>query len=308
MKQIARYAIVLVVLFGIVLLAKNKIAGASGPQAPANQATTATLRGFVWNDTDRDGVQDVGEAGLPNVTIDLYDSARAPVNTVITDATGRYQFENLAPGQYYVSVVPPAGYAISLKDQGQNDASDSDADPATGEFVLAELAAGENTLQWDAGLYTTRQPARPEPGTVRPPPAEVTVCENGIASVGGVSILDVDNLAPGYCLAAFLRSNAFAVGRIPDGAGTVLAPITFLRVFYNSTFVYEVPAADGSVQVCYALTGMPTQVAIYFYDFYGPRFEGGNGQPAWEPLPTTVEGNVACAAAQTSGAYALIGR
>jgi hypothetical protein len=204
--------------------------------------------------------------------------------------------------------VPPVGYAISLKDQGQDDAADSDADPTTGEFVLAELVAGENTLQWDAGLYTTRQPARPEPGTVRPPPAEVTVCEEGIASVGGVSILNVDNLAPGYCLAAFLRSNAFAVGRIPDGAGTVLAPITFLRVFYNSTFVYEVPAADGSVQVCYSLTGTPTQVAIYFYDFYGSRFEGGNGQPAWEPLPTTVEGNVACATAQTSGAYALIGR
>jgi hypothetical protein len=50
------------------------------------------------------------------------------------------------------------------------------------------------------------------------------------------------------------------------------------------------------------------QAQIYFFNFYGPRFGMRTGQPSWEPLATTVTDSVACAAAQTSGAYALIGK
>jgi hypothetical protein len=149
-------------------------------------------------------------------------------------------------------------------------------------------------------------PAKPDPGSVKPPPAELTLCEDGFKSVGGVSTLEVTNLAPGYCLVAFLRNHAFAIGRIPDGAGKVLAHITFLRVFYHGKLVYELPVEDGQVEICYAVPpGKEAQ--IYFLDFYGPRFGERTGQPSWEPLETTVDGGMACAAAQTSGSYALIG-
>lgn len=146
----------------------------------------------------------------------------------------------------------------------------------------------------------------PKPGTVKPPPAELTICGEGIYSVGGVSTLEVTDLAPGYCLEAFLRNHAFALGRIPDGSGKVLAQITFLRVFYHSTLVSELPTEDGKVQICYAVP--PGKNAkIYFFNFYGARFGERTGQPAWELLETTVENNIACAAAQTTGAYGLIG-
>lgn len=307
MNQKFRFVIVFLLLLSILFLARNNLAGAVREMSPDNQAALSKLSGFVWEDADQDGVQDVREPGLPNVAVDLYDNTKTLVNTTITDARGRYQFEGLQPGDYYVHFLPPSGFVISPKDQGQNESKDSDADSITGETVPVNLKPGENTSTWDAGLYLSGTPPQPGPGTVKPPPPEVTVCDDGTASVGGVSTLHVNSLAPGYCLAASSRNNGIAVGRIPDGAGTVLANITFLRVFYNGSFVYQLPSANGQVQICYAIPATATQFQIYFFDFYGPRTGGGSGQPSWQPLETTVTDEV-CASAQTSGAYALIGK
>ncbi len=307
MKQLIRYAIVFLVLAGILMLARDPAAGATGPQSSSNQTGMATVKGYIWNDADRDGVQDAGKNGLRNVNVRLYDRNRRLVKTTRTDANGRYEFLDITPGDYYVDIMTPTGYAISPRDQGQDEAVDSDTDPASGETVPVTLVAGENLQRWDTGLSQIALPAQQDPGTVRPPPPDVTICQDGIASVGGVSTLEVNDLAPGYCLAAFLRNRGFALGRIPDGAGRVLANITFLRVFLNSAFVYEVPEGDGQVQVCYAVPA-GREAQIYFFDFYGPQFGERTGQPEWEPLDTTVENGVACAAAQTSGAYALIGQ
>ena len=186
-------------------------------------------------------------------------------------------------------------------------------------FVGTIAILARNNVAWAGSAAESRQAvssqqgapadfAKKDPGgSVKPPPGETTICEDDIKSVGGVATLDVKNLAPGYCLVAFLRNHAFAVGHIPDGAGKVLAHITFLRVFYHGKLVYELPTEDGQVQICYAIPPGKT-AQIYFFDFYGPRFGERTGQPSWEPLDTTVDGGMACAAAQMTGAYALIGK
>jgi hypothetical protein len=307
MHRYFRWTIAILLISGIAFLATHRIAWADNQARQAGQSALAKLSGFVWNDRDRDGLQDVGEAGIANVKVNLYDQAKKLVNTVFTDAKGHYQFDGLAPADYFVDFVPPTGFVFSPENQGQDDALDSDADPITGETVPVQLVAGDNTLKWDVGLYRSAPVAPDKPGTVKPPPAEVTICEDGIDSVGGVSTLEVNSLAPGYCLAAFLRNHGFALGRIPDGAGKVLANITFLRVFYHGALVYELPTADGNVQICYAVPA-GKQAQIYFFDFYGPRFGQNHGQPEWQPLETTVDNGVACATAQKSGAYALIGQ
>ena len=139
---------------------------------------------------------------------------------------------------------------------------------------------------------------------MQPPPPEVLRCEGGISSLAGVSTLSVTDLAPGYCLAAFLRDHGFALGRIPPGAGQFLADITFLRIYYYGKLVSGLSEDDGRVRVCYAVPP-GKQAQIYFLDFYGSQ---SNGQSSWEPLTTTVNNHgVACAKAQTTGAYALIG-
>ncbi len=160
---------------------------------------------------------------------------------------------------------------------------------------------------WDAGLYASAALlVKPDPGTVKPPPGEVTTCQAGVYSVGGVSILNVTDLKDGYCLVASLKNNGLAIGRIPDGAGSILADVTYLRIFYQGKLVSELPTADGQSQICYAAPP-GTTVQIYFLDFYGPRF-GRPAQRNWVPLETTVTNGLACAPAQSSGVYALIGK
>ena len=72
------------------------------------------LGNYVWYDTNNNGAVDLGENGIPGVTVDLfYDadgngtidpSEQTPYATVMTDASGLYLFENLPPGDYFVGI------------------------------------------------------------------------------------------------------------------------------------------------------------------------------------------------------------
>ncbi|MDP3582968.1 MAG: SdrD B-like domain-containing protein, partial [Ignavibacteria bacterium] len=117
-------------------------------------APKASLGDKVWLDVDKDGIQDSGENGIASVTVKLYTCANVLVATTTTNANGIYSFTNLTPGDYYVVFTAPSGMTASPKDQGSNNATDSDADVTTGKTVCTTLIAGENDLTWDAGFYT----------------------------------------------------------------------------------------------------------------------------------------------------------
>ncbi|MDP2039174.1 MAG: SdrD B-like domain-containing protein, partial [Ignavibacteria bacterium] len=117
-------------------------------------APKASLGDKVWLDVDKDGIQDSGENGIASVTVKLYTCANVLVATTTTNANGIYSFTNLTPGDYYVVFTAPSGMTVSPKDQGSNNATDSDADVTTGKTVCTTLIAGENDLTWDAGFYT----------------------------------------------------------------------------------------------------------------------------------------------------------
>src|ERR1022692_2061521 len=59
---------------------------------------------FVWYDANRNGCQDAGEPGIPNVKVDLYTNACGSTGTLLatttTDSTGHYLFSGLCPGNY----------------------------------------------------------------------------------------------------------------------------------------------------------------------------------------------------------------
>ena len=140
------------------------------------------------------------------------------------------------------------------------------------------------------------------PGSVKPPPRRQFRCKDGVYSVGGVATLNIENLARGYCLQAFLWKRRWPPVRVPAGTGGFLADITFLQIFYRNRFQNELPVTNGTLEVCYAVPP-GKQAKIYFLDFYGRR----RGRPTWVALDTTVENGMACAPAQSSGGYALIG-
>ena len=116
----------------------------------------AMVGNYVWVDADVDGIQDGGESGLAGVTVNLLDAGGSTVATTTTAADGSYLFTGLAPGDYRVEFVTPAGYSFSPADQGGDDAADSDANTGTGQTPLFTLAANDVNGTLDAGMY---QPA-----------------------------------------------------------------------------------------------------------------------------------------------------
>ncbi len=112
----------------------------------------AAIGDFVWEDLNADGIQDVGEPGVPGVLVTLYDSGSAAIATTNTGANGFYLFPDLVPGTYRVGFTAPAGFALTAQDQGSDEAKDSDADPVSGLAAFTTLAPSETDLTWDAGL------------------------------------------------------------------------------------------------------------------------------------------------------------
>ena len=102
----------------------------------------ATIGDRVWNDQDRNGV-DNGEPGVPGVTVILKDASGNEVARTTTDANGNYRFEGLLPGTYSVSIEVPTGYEAV----------------ATSKDVT--VAEGEVNLDMDFPL--TQIPAAPSP-------------------------------------------------------------------------------------------------------------------------------------------------
>ena len=65
-----------------------------------------TISDFVWEDLNRNGIQDAGDLGISGVKVNLLDETGNLVTTTWTDEDGYYIFEELCPGAYSVEVEP----------------------------------------------------------------------------------------------------------------------------------------------------------------------------------------------------------
>ncbi|HXH28690.1 MAG TPA: FG-GAP-like repeat-containing protein, partial [Candidatus Polarisedimenticolia bacterium] len=107
----------------------------------------------VWEDLDGDGIQDAGEPGLVAALVYLYDDSGSLVDFTFTGSNGLYSFSRpWSDDRYSLRFIPPPGYTISPRDQGSDDALDSDADPATGYTSLFPMKALGTYARWDAGM------------------------------------------------------------------------------------------------------------------------------------------------------------
>ncbi|NJL77482.1 MAG: hypothetical protein HC892_23025, partial [Saprospiraceae bacterium] len=92
---------------------------------------------YVWLDEDSNGLQDEGEAGIPNVQVDLKDMNGNVIATTFTDSDGKYLFPNLPAAMYFVDVVEstlPTGVTQTTVFTNVIDGADADTDTDDGDL------------------------------------------------------------------------------------------------------------------------------------------------------------------------------
>ncbi|MEO0041301.1 MAG: hypothetical protein RL329_749 [Bacteroidota bacterium] len=144
------------------------------------------LGGFVWSDTNADGLQNEGTStGLNGITVKIYRNTSGtadPLTDVLVATTttqndiagraGYYLFDDLTPANYYVVFVLNNGFTFAPRGStGISDAGDADPNVGTGITEITTIAASEIDLTWDAGV----------------------IVPSGTLSLGSTVWLDTDN-------------------------------------------------------------------------------------------------------------------
>ncbi|MFB9907153.1 SdrD B-like domain-containing protein [Allokutzneria oryzae] len=121
---------------------------------PASASAEASATGLVWADTDFDGVQDEGEAGVGDITIAAYRADNTEAGSAVTDKSGRYSLP-LTGGPYKLRPKSlPFANTVTRPDVG-DDARDSDFDWNGWETASFSCAPGCPTA--DLGLVPRKQ-------------------------------------------------------------------------------------------------------------------------------------------------------
>ncbi|MEB7391633.1 SdrD B-like domain-containing protein, partial [Staphylococcus epidermidis] len=110
---------------------------------------TYNLGDYVWEDTNKDGIQDDSEKGISGVKVTLKDKNGNAIGTTTTDASGHYQFKGLENGSYTVEFETPSGYTPTKANSGQDITVDSNGITTTG------VINGADNLTIDSGFYKT---------------------------------------------------------------------------------------------------------------------------------------------------------
>jgi len=191
----------------------------------------AIVGDLVWTDSDGDGIQDAGESGLANVTINLIWAGvdelcgtgdDQSLFTTTTDTNGFYEFQVPAVNWFYcVEFVAPTGRIFSPKDQGIDETLDSDANPTTGQTDPIYLSPIEIDLTADAGFL--------------PEPADEQI--DDIIDEFESSVTDGDLYGDGPASSAASRLKAF--GNMLDKAQTYINAGNFTLACTQLEAAYE---------------------------------------------------------------------
>lgn len=108
--------------------------------------TGVTISGFVYHDDNHNQNKEGGEPGIPNVTIVLFNEAENNCTSLLTDATGFYEFTNVLNGNYQLieafgQNVPAPDVCIPAEADPTNHVSTT---PNTRPVVVNNLPANQD--------------------------------------------------------------------------------------------------------------------------------------------------------------------
>ncbi|HEV3445603.1 MAG TPA: SdrD B-like domain-containing protein [Gemmataceae bacterium] len=123
--------------------------GAAGVNYNFGEILGGSLAGFVYVDSNNNGVKDPGEPPIPNTTITLSgtdDRGNLVSQTQVTTANGSYSFQGLRPGTYSVAETQPAGF-----DQGKNSLGSAGGTAGFDKFTSINLAPAVAGINYNFG-------------------------------------------------------------------------------------------------------------------------------------------------------------
>ncbi len=154
----------------------------------------------------------------------------------------------------------------------------------------------------------------PRPGTVRPapppPPDPNSIAKSGTYGVGGICTLiiqyKVDRLSDTLFVEVPVRDDK-TVGFPTDKGDILFLPGCHVMHYERSILQKQMGAEKGTWKICFAAPPNLT-MTIYFYRSDVHKDVDEAVTPPWQPLTTTTENGMACAAADFTGVYVPAGQ
>ncbi|HMQ07005.1 MAG TPA: SdrD B-like domain-containing protein [Saprospiraceae bacterium] len=203
--------------------------------------TPLSIGDFVWNDKNANGIQDANEMGIPGVGIQLFNEKGQLLKSTISDLDGKYSFQSIAPGKYFIKVELPEEFLFT---------SALEPHPNINSVITGAMGMGTSDL------FTVEYTSRPDidigltsrlsiEGSVWEDINANGLWEEGEPPIQGITVRlltpegllteTVTNIQGGYVF-DHLKSHTYAVEFVlPDG-------------FYPTVFMADQPEVASLVQ------------------------------------------------------------
>ncbi len=227
---------------------------ATGNHAQASFSITVrasgAISGYVYVDTNNNGLKDPAEVGLPNVPVSLSAATRI---TVLTGPNGDYHFENIPPGSYQIDAFQASAFMDSKESLGT---------PGIGRIVndqfLVDLTPGTKLNNYNFGerglraQFISKQLLLASTQSVIEMMVDLiaedsTAVFTFSASSSGTLIVTDRSVGPGEAEAERATFEVYTSGFVPvalGGQGSMMAPLTA-----GEQYVLVVTGATGRIPV-----------------------------------------------------------